>query len=49
MHESTDVIRPRGNTGNLFVICMRQVTKGHLYHNVRMLPFSMGKICIILV
>ena len=21
-----------GNIGNLFVICMRQVTKGHLYH-----------------
>ena len=22
----------RGNIGNLFVICMQQVTKGHLYH-----------------
>ena len=21
-----------GNIGDLFVICMRQVTKGHLYH-----------------
>ena len=28
-----------GNVGDLFVICMRQVTKGHLYHLLRVLDY----------
>ena len=28
-----------GNIGDLFVICMRQVTKGHLYHLLGVLDY----------